>query len=188
MLSISPTRLNVTTAPPVSATSIFALPGWRNDVTAEAESLGTKGVLRSDDIPFDDGPAVCIPHVAPKPKFEHVPQITYRRGDEIIVVTGPIEPTVPRIIPETDLGWQKWFGDAAAAAAAAKKAGAERTAATKAYFNGRRVDKEAEFEAKCKRALAKGKPLPKRSQPSRSAAGLDAVRQGSGVNRQRSGF
>ncbi|MEH2499571.1 hypothetical protein V1294_006050 [Bradyrhizobium sp. AZCC 1678] len=181
MFSIAPTSADIVSAVP---TDTFVLPGGRYDAKpAEAHKPIRRNVSRkrtgqeayfktekkptllAKDIPFDDGPPVYFPHVAPKPKFVHKPIITHRRGDVVTVVTGPIEPTVPHTTPATEPGWKKWFGDVTDVAAAAKKAGVERAAKRRGYFKGRSDKKEAEWEARCKRALAKGKPLPKRPKP-----------------------
>jgi len=169
MLSISPKSADIVTAVR-TAVSIFALPGCRYDEKPPAaESLLAKNTLTADDIPFDMKPGPDFPHPAVKPKFIHQPTITHRRIDETFAVTGPIEPTIPHTTPATHAGWEKWFGDVADAKDAAIKAAAIRRAAKNQYFQTRDdnqkirdAEKEAKYEARCKRALAQGKPIPKR--------------------------
>jgi hypothetical protein len=121
-------------------------------------------LLTADDIPFDwpTSQPIHYEYQAPVKPFEHTPTVTYRSGDKTIVVTGPIEPTIPHMTEATRAGWEKWYGDRADHIDAAIEAGRQWAAKRKAYFKQRKDNKDADWDAKCERALAKGKPLPKR--------------------------
>jgi hypothetical protein len=88
--------------------------------------------------------------------------LTYRSGDKTVVITGPIEPTIPHMTESTRAGWEKWSSDRAAHMKAAIESGRQWAAERKAYFKQRKDKKDADWDAKCERALARGKPLPKR--------------------------
>ena len=59
-------------------------------------------------------------------------------------------------------GWLRWRGDVEAATIAAKKAAADRRDRIKAYFEQREDKKAADWDAKCAKAQAAGKPMPKK--------------------------
>lgn len=117
----------------------------------------------TDNIPYD--PVVYrIPDwwQPTTPPFVHNPIITYRRRKKITVVKGPVEPTIPPVTSATKDGWKKWFGNVAAAKAAAIQAAKQKTLKRTAYFAARKADREADYQAKCIRAEAAGRPTPKR--------------------------
>jgi hypothetical protein len=116
--------------------------------------------LTPDDIACDW--PTSIPYQAPVKPFEHTPTITYRSGDKTVVITGPIEPTIPHMTESTRAGWEKWSSDRAAHIKAAIENSRQWAAERKAYFKQRKDKKDADWDAKCERALARGKPLPKR--------------------------
>lgn len=176
MLSINPSSHDIATALPTTTArfrAILALPEWRADenpapvLNAKLVKSAGRGRIKvtAADIPFDYpcGP-ISIPHTyqAAVKKFEHTPTITYRRGQRVTVVTGPVEPTVPRTTKATQDGWKKWFGDVDDARSAAIQDAKVRAAKRKAYFGKRAADKEAEYQARCDRAVADGRPIPKR--------------------------
>jgi hypothetical protein len=119
-------------------------------------------LLTPDDIVCDWPTSIPYEYHAPVKRFEHTPTVTYRSGDKTVVITGPIEPTIPHMTEATRLGWEKWHGDRAAHLEAAIKDSQVHNAQRKAYFQARKDKKDADWDAKCERALAKGKPLPKR--------------------------
>ena len=159
MLSISPQHASIVDAP-ATATSIFALPGWPY-VERPPEGIKDSRALRAEHVADGDAGATA-PHQAKIKRFSHTPTITYRRGDEVTVVTGPVVPAVPHMTDATRAGWEKWFGDVEAATIVAKKAAAERRDRIKTYFEQRENKKAADWEAKCTRAQAAGKPMPKK--------------------------
>ena len=114
-------------------------------------------LLTADDIPFDWPTSQPIPYEyqAPVKPFEHTPTVTYRSGDKTIVVTGPIEPTIPHMTEATRAGWEKWYGDRADHIDAAIEACRQRAAKRKAYFKLRKDKKDADWDAKCVRARAR---------------------------------
>jgi hypothetical protein len=117
--------------------------------------------LTAADIPDDEPPVGPQPHVWVK-KFEHTPTITYRRGDQVEVIRGPITPTIPHTTEATRAGWDKFFCDVPNHTEAAKKAAEKKVADLNAYWKKRQDDKDVAWEAKCERALKKGKSLPER--------------------------
>ncbi|MEH2536499.1 MULTISPECIES: hypothetical protein [unclassified Bradyrhizobium] len=173
MLSISPTSAAVVSAVPTAA-SIFALPGGRYGDEKPAPPPNAKlikstggglATLTADDIPYPadwDEPS-SHPHKSP---FVHVPTITLMRGDKSFVVTGPVEPVMPRMTEATQAGWERWLGDLAAHDAQSTAAGAAAHRAVKTYFETRSAKQEADREAKykraCDRAFRRGQPAPPR--------------------------
>ena len=162
MLSISPQHASIVDAP-ATATSIFALPGWRHD--ERPPEINTKDWK---SLPASWG-SVTAPHQANIKRFAHTPTITYRRGDQVTVVTGPIVPTVPHMTDATRAGWLRWRGSVEAATISAKKAAASRRDGIRAVFEKREPAKKskAEREAaawarKCDKALAAGEPMPEK--------------------------
>lgn len=75
-------------------------------------------------------------------------------------------PIAPRITEATAMGWKKWREDSAKAAAIATAAAKANNAKIHRYFEQRKADKDAEREAKYKRACdqahRRGKPTPPR--------------------------
>lgn len=162
-MSMTPT-INESFARAPGADDFLRLPGWNSSEPREAEPDVRKidpNTLSPDDVPYEAGPAVLYPHVVVK-RFEHAPTITYRRGDTVETVTGPIMPAIPHMTEATRAGWEKWCGDRADHAEAAIESGRQRAAKRKAYFQQRDDKKEADWKDRCGRALAKGKPLPTR--------------------------
>ena len=160
MLSISPTSANICDAVP-TASSIFALPGLRYDEkpASNARLVKTAGggltTLTADEIkyPSDWDDPSPQPHVIVQ-KFAHVPTITYRRGEQVETITGPITPTIPNMNEATRPGWEKWLSDRAAHIKSAIEDSRQRAAKRKSYFQARQDKKDADWDAKCARAGA----------------------------------
>ncbi|MCA6098168.1 hypothetical protein [Bradyrhizobium australafricanum] len=161
MLYTPPPSLNDATAAPRAA--LDALPAVAPNARIRGGGLQT---ILPGDIPCpDDGKPV--PYEAPKPRklFAHRPVITRRIGDKIEVVTGPVKPVVPHTDATTAEGWKRYF-DAEARAKAATIAKAKQVAEErKAFFKAREDGAEAKYQDRCKKALEKGRPLPKRPEP-----------------------
>src|SRR5258708_2171883 len=119
LLSISSTSADIVSAV-TTAANIFALPGSRHEMEPApkpyAKLIKSAGggliTLTPDDIACDW--PTSIPYEAPVKRFEHTPTITYRSGDKTVVITGPIEPTIPHMTESTRAGWEKWSSDRAA--------------------------------------------------------------------------
>jgi hypothetical protein len=178
MLSISPQSAEIVAAVPTAA-SIFALPGWRCDEKpAKVEVERARGTLRAEDIPFyDDGPPVLYPYVVVK-RFEHVPTIMYRCGDQTVVVTGPIQPTIPHTTEATRPGWEK-VRQRPRTRREGRRGGCRQG---QEIFSGPRRQGRGRVPSQVRARDCQGQAGAGAAQI-RSAAGLDELRQGSGVRR-----
>ncbi|MCK1540342.1 MULTISPECIES: hypothetical protein [unclassified Bradyrhizobium] len=120
-----------------------------------------KRTISADEVPCD---VVPIPYEAPTvvKLFQHTPVITRRIGDRVEVVTGPVKPVVPHTTEQTAEGWERFFSGSEAArgkAIADAKAAADEY---KTFFEKRKADDAARHQARCKKAIAKGKEPPPR--------------------------
>lgn len=157
--------------------SILDMVGWNTAPVRQAEvdrsvapnakiwgkAGGGMTLILPDDIPSpDDGKTV--PYEVPKQRklFVHKPVITRRIGDKVEVVTGPVKPVVPHTDETTADGWKRYFAAADAATAATVEKAKAVAAERKAFFQARDDKDEDEWQARCKKAEEKGRPLPKR--------------------------
>lgn len=157
MLSISPTSPAVAAARPLTGASWLAFPDWRYDEKPAPAARG--GGLTADDIPCDSEP-VPYEYRAPIKRFPHKPTVTLRRCDQIEVVTGPVEPVIPHTDETTKAGWERYYVASAGAKAAAIAAAKDRAAQVKKFFHDREDKAEQAYQERCRKAEAKGKPIP----------------------------
>ncbi|MBN9002370.1 MAG: hypothetical protein J0H75_10010, partial [Rhizobiales bacterium] len=109
-----------------------------------------------------DGDVATAAYWRPAPRFQHVPMVHLLRDGENVLVTGPVEPRLPVGTEATQPGWKQWSDDVAGARIASLVASKSKNDARKNYFDERQAEKDRKFQEKCDRALAAGKPLPKR--------------------------
>jgi hypothetical protein len=171
MLSISPQSADIAAAVAVTTTAASWLALRYDEKPAEVENANARLIksaggglmtLTADDIPCDGPAEVPYEYRAPVKKFGHTPTITLRRGDEVAVVTGPVEPVIPHTNETTKGGWERYYAAAASARSAAKEAAKAIAAARKKFFETRDDAKEAEYQERCDQAEAAGRPAPKR--------------------------
>ena len=171
----TPSSLNDAAAAPRTDAPWLAMAGW-NTAQVRPAAIGVPPAPNSkvwrkfgggmitllpSDVPCpDDGKPV--PHTAPARFFKHIPIVTRRVGDKVEIVTGPVEPIVPHTDATTQEGWRRYFQSIEAARAAVIAKAKVVAEEHRTYWKARADKDEADWQARCKRALEKGRPLPKR--------------------------
>lgn len=155
------------TAGSTVARALATISTWADWKDEPAKVSGSSGILTPDHIECDWPAVMNIRDWKPEAKpFVHVPTITLTRGDDTTVITGPVEPVLPRMTDASLRAWHRWLEDLAAHNAESQAAAAAANRKVKEYFEKRLAKQEADREAKykraCDRAFRQGKSAPPR--------------------------